>query len=316
MNRDIMNKKKRIRLIVFLVTFAAILAVFLFLNNKYTVLKNEYNGYFIADVSAADNGTDLKYSKVMPCRGLNKMKDLRSLEVTGCSDFGFLNNMPKLKTLTIWTGSGGNTISSFPYSQQIEELIVQNDRAALDFDECIGNLPNLKRITLVNTYLDKENSSITEMICSCSNLEEIHSIGPGGQWYDFEKIRQLKKLEYLDLSEIDINDIDPLKDCQSLKELYVKIKDQHDLRCISEISSLETVTIRNAGDKNETISLDNDTMSKLTSLNKLSVYGFKITDTEGLLNLPKIKKICLNKGNMLEEDIRVLRKAGIEVELE
>ena len=244
-------------------------------------LSNEYITYLNLDCS--NENIDLS--------GIEYITNLESISiynVYGTINVYNLSNLVKLKTLNI----SGNITS-------------------------IENLEYLTNLTSLSCYFNGNFVNIKPDISNqIENLTDLTSLSIEGSYtLDFSELTKLTKLEYLSLGGSYTDDllncevIGNLSNLKSLQIRYYKLDNLKGLEKLSKLNTLNLALRYNEG-------VDTETITKITSLEKLYLEGIDLSNIEWLKNITGLKLLNLsnynNSNNFTEEFFNYLNTLDVE----
>jgi internalin A len=246
------------------------------------------------------------------------------LNVEENSDIESLKYMKLLKHLVISDGIPNeelniNSIGELTQLTSLELLRTQTK----DFSP-LSKLTNLKKLYIAGYYLENLDFAV-----SMGSLSEITLCLV--LINDISGISNLQSLEKIVLAETYyISDIAPLKNLTNLKKLTIWNTNVTDISALSGLTNLEVLEL--VGGKNitnieylenltnvEYLNLnynpitDITPLKNMTKLEVLSIHGTNITDISILFELKNLKKIYIDKGQLSDEDISLLKSNGVEI---
>ncbi|PAT02695.1 hypothetical protein CI105_01675 [Candidatus Izimaplasma bacterium ZiA1] len=151
----------------------------------------------------------------------------------------------------------------------------------------ISALKNIQKISLVDTHVVsidsfKNLSKVNEL--TISNTKTLQSV---------TGVEEMTKLEYLDLSDNGIVNVEDLDQLVNLKELRLNNNEMISFPSISNLIYLETLIL----DDNNIVSLSND-LSGLIGLKTFSAKNNKIVEISALDTLTSLELLDLSNNNL------------------
>lgn len=279
------------------------------------VLYNEQYGeieiqYSFGDYYANDNSHDELMNSIyydvknrLDLSDLNYFTGLTELDIEyGDIEKGDIVNLTKLRSYTgketleemtkilnpkqMWhlcLQGGVDTVEGIEVYENLEELVI--NRGELADISPITKLSNLYYLTLRDCNNIKDFSPLNEMT-SLDGLELQTE-----QLQDITFVKYMPFLQYLEVTDSQISNIEPLKDNKNIAFLELSgNKKIEDYSALNTLENLE-ILILNMGTSKETPNLSN-----LTKLQQLWLE--KVTDTECLSSLTNLETLYLKFANI------------------
>jgi len=218
-----------------------------------------------------------------------------------------------------------NNLQDLIKFKNLQELVIayQSDVGALDF---IGSLSNLKKLTLINSninnlqflvkgehleYLDLSNNQIQSLngiqgILNIKNLNLSHNL-----INDAYHLSNLTGLTTLHITENQIEDITVLDSLVELEEFYFDDDLNIDYEFLSNMTKLKNLYVKNHSNNRFLYNHDSrdiSAISKLSSLEYLTLSGIGIRDIENLSSLANLKYLDLSFNNITLDGLNYLGK--------
>jgi len=209
--------------------------------------------------------TELKY-----ITGLNNLKDLESFTLIGHDlwDFSSLTEYPNLTSITIDLASR--------YSHDLSY---------------VTSLPNLRQLSISNTYLLKNISSLKEAV----NLETL--VLSDARLDSLSFLPSLEKLTSLDISGNEIDDITALSQLPNLKKLRLSSAKVSELESIFNLTKLEHLDLSDSHGYSYDVDLSG--IDKLVNLKELILTKVQSYNIDDVATLTSLEKLDLTSGNLL-----------------
>lgn len=231
------------------------------------------------DLTGLELATNLKTlsmtanSKDVLIKNLDKTLSLTSIRDMSIYGFGFvdttvLSQLTSLMSLNL----GNSNIKEVTWVSSLKNLIsLDLSNSKLNDISTISKLNKLNNLTVSNHFEEEPFNFDT---LDTSKLSELGHLSINNfKLNDWTKIGQISTLEYLNLSETDITNTDWLNKLTHTKELFIYSCD---------LKNMNTV-------------LD---FSKMSNLEKLTIYGSQLTMSPSFANLKKLTNINLSSNNI------------------
>lgn len=208
--------------------------------------------------------------------------NLESLVIDGCDleDLSVIKNLPNLKSLYLWDCDNVEDLS-FLAEMDLEELLLINI-PELDDLSFIGDMTSLKDLSINN--------------CSQGKID----------------VDVLKKLDLrsLDLSVMNISDLDFLSDMKNLEELIITGSNLKDIEAISQLHSLKAI------DFEDCLISDATSLYELTNLESISLVNNSV-DSLDLSKFPNLKYVDVrcNYALYTDEFLNYCEEHNIETDI-
>ena len=183
------------------------------------------------------------------------------------------------------------------FSSNVDFNAIGNLRelSSLILDDCVvkdlSALSDLKEITKLDLRFNHGNFQDISPLRNLTKLEYLDLDG-NGQFDDISVLSHLTRLKHLNVSQHKIRSISPLKNLKALRSLNLEYNQIADISPLEELSSLTELDI--GGNR---IS-DLKPVQALTNLEVLTAHGNKIEDIRPLESLPKLVKLRLDNNQI------------------
>lgn len=217
-------------------------------------------------------------------------------------DLSELNKLINLKELSIYSQLNITTFNFISNMSNLEKLIISNSNIS-DFKFIKGNSKL--------TYLDLSNNNIGDLN-GIQNLSQLKYLNlTRNSITDVYHISNLINLTHLFISENPIEDVSVLKNLKNLEELALTTQNKYEYEFLANMNKLKKVDLGNYSKNKAYIGGDGrdlSALSKLTSLEYLSLAGCGIKKIEALGNLSNLKKLDLSYNNVIGEELEIINK--------
>lgn len=151
-------------------------------------------------------------------------------------------------------------------------------------------LSDLHKLKTIDLRLDEDDdlSSLEEAL----TLEELTLQGPFKSLPSLGKLKNLKTLTLTD-GCTSLEDIGGLRGLDELKSLTLNITKDMDLSPLRELTSLETLHIRNGAYESCKLDIDSAVLVPLKALKDLGIVGVRALDLEPVGTLPELESLYL-----------------------
>ena len=197
---------------------------------------------------------------------------------------------------------GGKTIKSGTKKIDGSKLGINGKSSKLchitaeEVESLVALCPDLEELSLDYCYMDDYEplGALTKL--KTLKLRRCNENGKGNPIEDIDWVEDLKALTYLHLGHNEISDLQPLEKLKNLTRLNLSYNDleDEDLESLSELTDLNELSLYGLSKLTD--------VSPLASLTKLTYlhlgYNKKLKNIKPLTELPKLKSLRINKSSI------------------